>query len=282
MHLQASAGGRAAVLAVNAGPQSSSFFTPRFTDPDWRGVHEEPFTYRDIIERVTRRGELPPKVLVTNMTTDYFSIRASLARTGATGTADQPVPPNVRLYDVAGASHERSVARGCEKQRDTLDWSPVMRATLVNLDGWVARNRLPPPTALMPLAPRPDDIALLQRPAHLPEAVIQAPIQAADGNFEGGVRLPDVEAPLGTYGEQNLPLSDRSCNLSGTYRPFAPSADKRAADDTRPSLTERYRNRAEYMERIRAATRRMLQESFLLPTDAAVIMNAAAEVPGLP
>jgi hypothetical protein len=221
-------------------------------------------------------------VLVTNMTTDYFSIRASLARTGPTGTADQPVPPNVRLYDVAGASHERSVAPGCEKQRDTLDWSPVMRATLVNLDGWVARNASPPPTTLMPLAPRPDDVALLQRPAHLPDAVIQAPIQGPDRNFVGGVRLPDIEAPLGTYGEQNLPLSDRSCNLSGTYRPFAPSADNRARDDTRPSLTERYRNRAEYLEQIRVATRRMLQDRFLLSADAAVIINGAAEAPGVP
>ena len=281
VHLHASAGGRAAVLAVNAGPQSSSFFTPRFTDPDWRGVHEEPFTYRDIIERMTRRREVPPRILVTSSTTDYFSIRASLARTGASGTADQPVPPNVRLYDVAGASHERSLAPGCEKPRDTLDWFPVMRATLVNLDAWVSHNRPPPPSLLMPLAARPGDATVLQRPAHLPDAVIQVPTQGPDGNFQGGVRLPDVEAPLGTHGEQNLPLSDRSCNLGGSTVAFAPTPEQRAPGDTRPSLAERYKGRADYMEQVRAATRRLLQQRFLLPGDAAVIINAAAEAPGL-
>jgi hypothetical protein len=271
MHIQASAGGRAAILAVNAGPQSSSFFTPRFTAPDWRGVHEPPFTYADIIATMTARGEVPPKLLVTNMTTDYFSIRASLARTGATGTTEVPVPENVRLYDVAGASHERSRAPGCDKPRDTLDWSPVMRATLVNLDAWVAENRPPPPTLLMPLEARPEDPMVLQAPAHLPGAIIMVPKQGADGNFLGGVRLPDVAAPLGIYGEQNPPLSDRSCNLSASFLAFTPE-----------QIKQRYKDRGDYEEQIRVAARKLMQQRFLLPADAAVIINAAAEAPGPP
>jgi hypothetical protein len=269
MHIQASAGGRAAVLALNPGPQSSSFFTPRFSAPDWRGVHEPPFTWAEIVEAATARGEVPPKMLVTNMTTDYFSIRASLARTGPTGTVEPPVPDNVRLYDVAGASHERSQAPGCEKPRDTLDWSPVMRATLVNLDAWVGQNRPPPPTTLMPLEARPDDPVVLQAPAHLPGAVIQVPKRAEDGNVLGGVRLPDVEAPLGIYGQQNLPLSDRSCNLSGSFLAFTPA-----------QIKERHGDRAAYQERIRVAARTLMQQRFLLPSDAAVIIDAAAVVPG--
>ena len=82
-------------------------FTPRFTAVNFRGVHEEPFTYEDIVGRMTKRGEIPPKIAVTNMTTDYFSIRASLARTGSRGTTETPIPANVRIYDVAGASHGR-------------------------------------------------------------------------------------------------------------------------------------------------------------------------------
>ena len=269
MHIQASAGGRAAVMGVITGPQSSSFFTPRFSAPDWRGVHEAPFTWAEIVGAATARGEVPPKMLVTNMTTDYFSIRASLARTGATGTAEPAIPENVRLYDVAGASHERSQAPGCEMPRDTLDWSPVMRATLVNLDAWVGQNRPPPPTTLMPLEARPDDPVVLQAPAHLPGAVMQVPRRAEDGNFLGGVRLPDVEAPLGVYGQQNLPLSDRSCNLSGSFLAFTPA-----------QIKERYADRAAYQERIRVAVRTLMQQRFLLPSDAAVIIDAAAVVPG--
>ena len=269
MHIQASAGGRAAVLAENTGPQSSSFLTPRFTDPDLRGVHEPPFTWADIVAKVTGRGEVPPRMLVTNMTTDYFSIRASLARTGASGTADVPFPPNVRVYDVAGASHERNPRAGCERQRDTLDWSPVMRVTLVNLDAWVSRNRPPPPSLLMPLEARPGDPVVLQAPKHLPDATVQVPKRREDGNFEGGIQLPDVAAPLGVYGEQNLPLSDRSCNLSGSFIPF-----------TAEQVHDHFKDRAAYQEAIRAATRTLLRQRFLLPGDAAVIVDAAATAPG--
>ncbi len=208
-------------------------------------------------------------MLVTNMTTDYFSIRASLARTGPGGTEDVAIPANVRVYDVAGASHERSLAPGCEKQRDTLDWSPVMRATLANLDAWVGHNQPPPPTVLMPLEPRPEEPAVLQAPKHLPGAVVQVPKQADDGNFLGGVRLPDVAAPLGVYGQQNLPLSDRSCNLSGSFVAFTPE-----------QVHARYKDHAAYLEQIRAATRALLRQRLLLPVDAAVIIDAAASVPG--
>jgi hypothetical protein len=107
VHLQASGGGLATILVTTAGPDSSSNFTPRFTAVDLRGVNEEPFTYEDIVGRIKRRGEEPPKIAVTNMTTDYFSMRASLARTGSRGTTEAPIPANVRIYDVAGASHDQ-------------------------------------------------------------------------------------------------------------------------------------------------------------------------------
>ena len=110
-------------------------------------------------------------------TTDYFSIRASLARTGSRGTTEAPIPANVRIYDVAGASHGRSREPGCEMPRGELDWSPVMRAVLAALDEWVSHNRLPPPNTLMPLEARPNDETILPAPAHLPNAIIQVPRQ---------------------------------------------------------------------------------------------------------
>jgi hypothetical protein len=277
IHLQASASGLATILVTGTGPASSSDFTPRFTAINLRGVHEEPFTYEDIIGRMIKRGEVPPKVVVTNMTTDYFSIRASLARTGSRGTAEAPIPPNVRIYDVAGASHGRSRAPGCELPRGELDWSPVMRSVLVALDGWVGHNRPPPPNTLVPLESRPEDESVLPAPTHLPNAVIQAPRQDADGNFIGGVRLPDVEVPLGTHGLQNRPLSDRSCNLTAAYVAFAKMPSERKAGDSRLSIAERYKDRADYLDRIRIATRRLIDQRFLLPEDGAIIIHAATQ-----
>jgi hypothetical protein len=276
VHLQAGASGLATILVTGTGPESSTFFTPRFTHMDFRGVHEEPFTYQDIVARMVQRGELPPKMVVTNMTTDYFSIRASLARTGSRGAAESPIPANVRMYDVAGASHGRS-ATGCEMPVGQLDWSPVMRAALVTLDQWVGNNRTPPPNSLMPIAPRPNDETVLRQPAHLPDAIIQVPLQDADGNFVGGIRLPDVEVPLGTHGLQNLPLSSRPCNLGAAFISFAKTPTDRKPGDTRLAISERYQGRADYLNRIRTAGRKLVEQRFLLPEDAVVIIHAATQ-----
>ena len=268
MHVNASASGLANIFATGAGPESGTFFTPRFTHPEFRGVTEEPLTYADIVARVTARGQVPPKMLVTNMTTDYFSIRASLARTGASGTADRPVPDSVRIYDVAGASHGRATASTCQYPPGRLDFFPVMRATLLNLDRWVRDGIEPPASRLMPLEARADEKTLLQAPKHLPTAVAQAPKRDADGNPLGGVRLPDIEAPLGTHGAQNLPLTDRACNLNAAYIAFAKS-----------SLAERYANQEQYVSRIRAAAGKLVADRFLLEADALEIERAARSLP---
>ena len=276
MHLNASASGLANIYATSTGPESGTFFTPRFSQPDFRGVTEEPLTWTDIVGRVTARGQVPPKLLVTNMTTDYYSIRASLARTGLDSTTDVPVPAMVRLYDVAGASHGRATAATCEMAPGRLDAFPVMRATLLNLDRWVKDGVEPPASRLMPLEPRPEEKTVLQAPQHLPTAIVQAPRRDADGNSIGGVRLPDMEAPLGTHGAQNLPLSDRACNLNAAYIPFARTLVERAAGDMRQALVERYVNRDDYIGRIRDAARRLVADRFLLEGDVPEIESAAS------
>lgn len=104
MHIHASASGLANIFANNPGRESGTFFTPRFSHPEFRGVTEEPLTYAGIVERATRRGQTPPKLVVTNAVTDYLSIRASLARTGAGGTTDVPQPANVHIDDIVRAA----------------------------------------------------------------------------------------------------------------------------------------------------------------------------------
>ena len=161
--------------------------------------------------------------------------------------------------------------------RGELDWSPVLRAVLVALDEWVSHNRLPPPNTLMPLEARPNDETVLPAPAHLPNAIIQVPRQDSDGNFIGGVRLPDVEVPLGVHGIQNRPLSDRSCNLSAAYLAFPKKPADRKPEDSHPSIAERYKDREDYVNRIRVAARHLIDQRFLLPEDSAIIIHAATQ-----
>jgi Alpha/beta hydrolase domain len=119
--------------------------TPTFTDPDFPGVNDGPLAIGEIIAKIEGRGEVPPKMLLVSSTTDYYSLRASLGRTGASGTMDQPLPADVRMYDIAGGSHVRVAnAPSCKLPPGHLDWTPVSRALLVRLDAWVSRNAEPP------------------------------------------------------------------------------------------------------------------------------------------
>jgi hypothetical protein len=95
----------------------------------------------------------------------------------------------------------------------------------------------------------------------------------------GGVRLPDVAVSVGTNGVQNEPHSF-TCSLVGAFVPFAPTQQTReAAGDQRLSLAERYRDQDDYVNRIGTAVREAETAGFLLPEDAAVIVNSVAAAP---
>lgn len=270
MHIFVSGSGMLPILVSSPGPQSAGDASPNFANPEFRGVHEGPFTIGEIVAAVEKRGEVPPRIMMVSSTTDFLSLRASLGRTGASGTDDQPLPPNVRMYDIAGASHVvLPRAPECTLPLARLDWAPVSRATLVALDRWLAINAPPPGSKLMPLEPT-TDTDVLAAPRHLPSAIIQRPKRDFDGNVLGGVRLPDLEAPLGVHAAQQEPKSF-SCGLAGAFLPFTPS-----------QIAQRYRSRDDYVNGIRMATRTLQQEGFLLPEDAAVIIADAAARPWPP
>src|SRR6201995_792 len=105
MHVFVSGAGLLPILQTGLGPKSSGDEAPSFANPDFPGVNDGPLTIGEITAKVEARGEVPPKMMLVSSTTDYYSLRASLGRTGASGTADQPLPANVRMYDVAGGPH---------------------------------------------------------------------------------------------------------------------------------------------------------------------------------
>ncbi len=280
MHVFVSGAGLLPILRSGAGPGSSADGSPNFSDVDFPGVHDGALTIGEIVAKAEARGEIAPKMVLINSTVDYFSIRASLGRTGATGTIDLPIPANVRMYDVAGAAHATvPKADDCTLPPGRLDWTPVGRATLRRLDQWVAANTEPPPSRLMPLQPANGDPTVLGPPKNLPGAVIQVPQKDVDGNPVGGVRLPDMAVPLGVHGAQNEPHSF-SCSLVGAFIPFAKTKD--AVTDKRLLIAERYKDQNDYLNRIRVAAREAEAAGFLLPEDAAIIVNSVAEAPIFP
>jgi Alpha/beta hydrolase domain len=101
-----------------------------------------------------------------------------------------------------------------------------------------------------------------------------------EGNPIDGLRNTAVEAPLGTYTGWNVRKAGfsegDSCDLIGAFIPFfRTKAERVAAGDPRPSLEERYPTHQAYVEKVRAAAKKLVSDRFLLLQDADLIVSQA-------
>jgi hypothetical protein len=110
-----------------------------------------------------------------------------------------------------------------------------------------------------------------------------APKVDADGNELGGVPVVLLDAPLGTYLGWNVTAAGdmpfhqgQICDYVGGMIPFAKTPEERkASNDPRPSLQERYGSHDGYVAAVGKAAERATKEGFLLPEDAAALIEAA-------
>ncbi len=242
-----------------------------------------PFTYQEVLAPLASRREAAPKILATNVAGDYYRRRLSLVRTGPDGNTDALVPDSVRMWDVAGGSHGIVLDDTCDMPRANLDWHPLLRAGLLGLVRWVKGGEPLPPTRLMTLEPAGREPFVSPPPTDRPKAVLQVPRRDDDGNGVGGVRLPAVAVPLGTYGGWNAPLDTNCGDQSTFWHPFPRSQWQRLMTrDPRRSVHERYASAAEYLQRFRASAEELVRTGYLLDEDArAVIAGAEQRVKGL-
>ena len=252
--------------------------------------------------RVQRRGVLP-KVVATNTSWEYWRGDAALAHIRPDGAEDLPEAPDERHYLFAGTHHIGGVlpptntfALTGEKTRHTfnvVDHSPLTRAAFANLDAWVSHDEPPPPSAVPMIA----DGTLVSRAAVLAKfeakgiaglnparlgglSVLDLGAQVTNGvcafpakegapyarlvcdvdetlNEVAGLRLPDIGVPVGCHtgwnprhpanGEPELPA------IFVGFTRFVAAADLPAA--------------AEYEERVRAWTRRLVAARHILAED---------------
>jgi len=110
---------------------------------------------------------------------------------------------------------------------------------------------------------------------------VRVPQVDADGNDLGGIRLVEVAVPLGTYTGWNVSVPQLGdlhylAGLAGSFEPFARTQARREkAGDARPSIAERYKSRAAYLERVAEAAQALVRERFLLADDLPAIMRRA-------
>jgi hypothetical protein len=105
----------------------------------------------------------------------------------------------------------------------------------------------------------------------------------ADGNDLGGVALPFLAVPLGTYTGWNVdqePLQsfDYLSGLIGSFIPFARSEKERlASDDSRLSVEKRYASRQVYLDQTLAAARALVARRLMLERDVQSQVELAAQ-----
>jgi hypothetical protein len=210
--------------------------------------------------------------------------------------------------------------RFCQQPGNPLYPGPVFRALAVALDQWVWFG-VEPPKSVVPLARNgtlvpPQAVRFPRIPARTyagwpslpavefnpnamnvnvlmdfskvppqpvgPVYTTLVPQVDQDGNDLGGIRLPFLQTPLGTFTGWGLLKTEYGgakpdiCGQLGQFVAFANTkAERLAAGDPRSSIEERYPTRADYVEAVKAAAASLVRERFLLVEDYDRIVQAA-------
>jgi hypothetical protein len=257
--------------------------------------------------------ETTPKLIYTNTETEYVGGGRSTAliHTSYDGKSDLAIPDNVRIYMWAGAAHGAGSfppAKGIAQQPGNAnDYNWSMRGTLKAMDDWVRKDIAPPPSRYpnltdgtlvdhagwhfpaIPGVPSPAIIpggyrADLGGPLTAPRLAYLDPKLDADGNDLGGVRLPEIAVPLGTYTGWSFRSPDvgsptEIIPLTGMFIPFAATkAERDKTGDPRLSIAERYPSRDAYLTRIRAEAQKLADQRYILAEDIEPIVAHAGTV----
>jgi hypothetical protein len=244
-----------------------------------------------------------PKIFYTNMAAEYWGAGrvGALTHTTPDGKQDIALPENVRSYFFASTSHgaapfpPTSQVKG-SPLANPVNTSPAILALRLAMHRWVTEGLAPPPSVhpklsdgtLVPVAevrwPKVPGMASPNavkaggrvRNPQLPGGVgegaelpLLVPQVDADGNDLGGIRMPDVGVPLGTAtGWVFRPAAFGSPHefylLRGAWVPFVKTQD---ANDPRPSLAERYASKDAYLDQIKAAVQKLIEQRFLTTAD---------------
>jgi hypothetical protein len=204
-----------------------------------------------------------------------------------------------------------------QQRNNPNDFKWAMRALLSAMDRWVKDGAAPPPsvypkvaadTLVAPAAvqwPKIPGVGFSTRPHYAYRAdygpqwkqgiVTQEPPKIGkrfpilvsqvdrDGNEVAGLKMPELAVPLATYAGWNLfngrdGPADEISSMQGSFIPFpATKGDREKTKDPRLSIEERYPNRDDYLGKVSAAARKLVEQGYLLDPDVPGILKQAGE-----
>jgi hypothetical protein len=223
------------------------------------------------------------------------------------------------LQHFSGAFPPRRDDRGYQPQFPTNP-NPVRwfwRALLTALDDWVRAGTAPPtsvfprikdgtlvaPSALkfpalanvkpppaydpfvLDFGPRFASAGILDKQPPAVKGTYRVLVPQVDetGNDLGGVRLPQLRAPLATYTGWNyrapaIGAPWARMSFVGAYFELPRiAADRHRSGDPRKSIEERYPSRGKYLEEYAAAARELVKQRFILEEDVAAILDRGTQ-----
>jgi hypothetical protein len=212
---------------------------------------EDPLTLRSdgLLKRLNAMNAVP-KIIYTNSSAEYWRGDCSLMHTDPLGKQDVDLDANARMYHFAGTQHGTGTIPQTRDQGaegalglydyNVVDYSPLLRAALVNLEQWITDGAEPPQstharidqeTAVtrdsvldrfdrLPEQITPDRsklwvIRTIDLGARGDEGVAEYPTVAgetypclvpavdSDGNEVAGIRLPDITQPVASHAGWN-------------------------------------------------------------------------------
>jgi hypothetical protein len=281
----------------------------------------DPFTGK--VDAVLKRPETDPLIVHCHTSSEYWERHGSMTHTDPRDGSDAEIPPNVRMYMLAGSPHAAIAADNPrwvgQLPPSNFSPQPFLRACFALMDRWASQG-VPPPQSRVPRRdagqlvspedalkkfPKIPGVNLPATPSRLPlwnygpdfddkgimsifppEAVpgkeypVQVPQVDADGNDLGGVRYPDMQAPIATYigwalrkggfAEGELMMTN------GCIKAFARTqAEREKTGDPRLSIEERYPSHQAYVDIVKRAVDKLIKEGFLLPEDGESYIEAA-------
>lgn len=207
------------------------------------------------------RADLPAKVLQLQTEQDTVDSLGALAR--------QADSPTMRTWEVTGAAHfdnaittmltalaqqsshlQDRLPVVCSKPLNDLPFKRVEKAAWVAMHEWLSSGKLP--GSAPPIAYRADGGSRRD---------------LLTGHAEGGLRLPEIAAPVRQYSTDNHGASgvlnkqvpsynSTVCNIGGASKPLAAW-----------QLAWLYSSPADYLAKFKTATQAAVADGFLLPED---------------
>jgi hypothetical protein len=244
--------------------------------------------------------EFRPKIFYSNGSAEYWGRVAALIHVTPDGKQDVELPKDTRVYFLAGVQHGPGrfpPSRGeAQYLRVPVDFRPIQRALLERLHAWVKDGAAPPDSKYPRVASGelvwPEALSFPKwtgaKPAMHPKRayrmdfgpdfeskgiVTQEPpkvghsfavlVPQADemGIDRGGIRMPEVAVPTGSFTGWNLRSKEigaphEIASMTGSYFPL--STEK---------LTARYGGRDKYAALVREAASKLVSDGFLLERD---------------